>query len=66
MVTREIFSIILPLTVGIADRLPKYVQTATASAFIMGIDVFNSDHNRRLQGDVPVGLDENHRAIADV
>ncbi len=66
MVARKIFRVILTLTIRVVGRLSKYAHTATASMFTVSIDILHSDHHRRLEGDVAVGFDKDHRTIADI
>ena len=66
MVSREIFNIILSLAVGVIRRLAKNLYSVAASPLTVSIDILDADHDRRFQGDVACGLNQDHRAISNV
>ena len=66
MVSREVLCVVLPLAVWIVGWLAKDLHAAPASALIVGVDITYAHHDRRLQGDIAVDLDEDQGAIAYV
>ena len=56
MVSREVFRIVLPLTVGIIRWLAKYMYSAPASVLAVTVDIFDADHDTRFKRNVAIGL----------
>lgn len=48
MVAGKIFRVILALAVKIVGGLPDDVHAISASALVMGIDIFHPDHDPRI------------------
>lgn len=66
VVSREVFSIVLPLAVWVIGWLAKNMYSASASMLIVSVDIFDADHDGRFQGDVASDLNQDHGTIADV
>jgi hypothetical protein len=45
--SREVFGIVLPLAVWVIRWLAKNTYSASASVFIVIVDIFDSDHDSR-------------------
>ena len=64
--SREVFGIVLPLAVWVIRWLAKNMYSAPASALTVTVDILDSDHDRRLQRDLAINLNQDHGTIADI
>lgn len=66
MMTSEILDVVLALSVRIVGGLADDANTGTARAFTMCIDIFHPHHHGRLQSNIAISFNKNHRPVSDI